>query len=250
MAKNRYYAIDAGGEKRIFESWDECQRFRDQNPRGAQYKGFPTRYEAEKYLGLNAKTAPKYYAVKVGRQTGIFDSWAKCQEQVADYPDAVYRKFPDEDMARRWLSANDKPGSRVKAIAYTDGSFNIDAAIWGYGVYLFDADDPSQRFEYSGSGQKYITARNVAGEIFGAIRAVREAIGLGYKQVVLRYDYEGIEAWATGRWAARKSMTVWYKKTLEELKQQIDISFEKVAAHTGERYNEIVDGIAKRAAGI
>lgn len=35
----------------------------------------------------------KYYAVLRGRQTGIFDSWADCEQQIADFSCAVYRAF-------------------------------------------------------------------------------------------------------------------------------------------------------------
>ena len=37
----------------------------------------------------------KYYAVKNGRQTGIFESWAECEEQVKGFSGAVYKSFKD-----------------------------------------------------------------------------------------------------------------------------------------------------------
>lgn len=35
----------------------------------------------------------KYYVVWEGNQTGIFDSWAKCQLQIKGYPNARYKSF-------------------------------------------------------------------------------------------------------------------------------------------------------------
>ena len=35
--------------------------------------------------------ASKFYAVKVGRQFGIYDTWDKCKEQVDGYPGAKYK---------------------------------------------------------------------------------------------------------------------------------------------------------------
>lgn len=32
------------------------------------------------------------YAVKVGREMGIFDSWQACQAQVNGFPDAQFKK--------------------------------------------------------------------------------------------------------------------------------------------------------------
>ena len=44
-----------------------------------------------------AKT--KFYAVKKGRQTGIFLTWAQCQEQVKGYPGAIFKSFPTKEDA-------------------------------------------------------------------------------------------------------------------------------------------------------
>lgn len=35
----------------------------------------------------------KYYAVLRGRETGIFNSWADCQQQIEDFSGAVYKSF-------------------------------------------------------------------------------------------------------------------------------------------------------------
>ena len=213
MPKYSCYAIIAGGQKRIFSSWDECQAFRDKYPKGAKYKGFATKREAEEFLGLS----------------------------------------PTDETNRAAISSDIPPmklSRRNTAIAYTDGSYNPATKIWGYGVYLYDASNKSDSFEYLDNGSKYNDARNVAGEVFGAVRAIQEAIRLGFKKIVICHDYEGIEAWATGRWAAKKELTMWYQMMLDKYRPKIKISFQKVAAHTGEKYNEIVDGIAKRAAGI
>lgn len=45
--------------------------------------------------------------------------------------------------------------------------------------------------------------RNVAGEMHGAMYAVQWAFENGYSSVVIHYDYEGIEKWATGVWSAK-----------------------------------------------
>ena len=35
----------------------------------------------------------KYYAVKKGKRTGIFQSWEECKASVDGYPGAEYRGF-------------------------------------------------------------------------------------------------------------------------------------------------------------
>ena len=48
----------------------------------------------------------KYYAVKKGRQTGIYTSWPECQKMVSGFPGAVYRSFVDRPAAENWLNSD------------------------------------------------------------------------------------------------------------------------------------------------
>ena len=41
-----------------------------------------------------------------------------------------------------------------------------------------------------------------------------------------------------------------YVKTIQAMKKNIDIYFQKVLAHSGDYYNEVADGLAKKAVGI
>lgn len=41
----------------------------------------------------------KYYVVWDGRETGVFNSWKSCKDQVAGYPGAVYKSFGSEEQA-------------------------------------------------------------------------------------------------------------------------------------------------------
>lgn len=41
----------------------------------------------------------KYYVVWDGRETGVFDSWESCKQQVAGYPRAIYKSFATEEQA-------------------------------------------------------------------------------------------------------------------------------------------------------
>lgn len=45
----------------------------------------------------------KYYAVKKGVKTGVFDSWAKCEPLVKGYPGAIYKAFTSEKDAEDFL---------------------------------------------------------------------------------------------------------------------------------------------------
>ena len=58
------------------------------------------------------------------------------------------------------------------------------------------------------------------------------------------------EKWEKRLWKANKPGTINYVKKIQEYQKQIDISFIKVLAHSGDTYNEIADSLAKKAVGI
>ena len=72
------------------------------------------------------------------------------------------------------------------------------------------------------------TMRNVAGEIKGAEAAVKKAIELGIKELVIYYDYMGIEMWATGAWKRNKAGTIAYHEYIMSVKDKIKLTFVKV----------------------
>ncbi|WP_353962237.1 RNase H1/viroplasmin domain-containing protein [Chlorogloeopsis sp. ULAP01] len=39
----------------------------------------------------------KYYAVFKGRKTGIFTSWAECEEQIKGFSGVLYKSFKTRD---------------------------------------------------------------------------------------------------------------------------------------------------------
>ena len=56
----------------------------------------------------------KIYAVKVGRKTGLFSTWASCEEAVKGYPNASYKSFKTKEEALAWLGGHT---SKKEAIA-------------------------------------------------------------------------------------------------------------------------------------
>lgn len=45
----------------------------------------------------------KIYAVKKGKQAGLFYSWDECKESVRGYPGAEYKGFETEEEAKNYL---------------------------------------------------------------------------------------------------------------------------------------------------
>ena len=69
-------------------------------------------------------------------------------------------------------------------IAYVDGSYKKDSLEYGYGVVLILKDEVIELFG-KGEDPEVAKSRNVTGELFGAIRAISEAIKLKKKRITI-----------------------------------------------------------------
>ena len=49
----------------------------------------------------------KVFAVKRGKTTGLFYSWAECQESVDGYPGAEFKGFSAEEEAKAYLEGKE-----------------------------------------------------------------------------------------------------------------------------------------------
>lgn len=212
--------------------------------------------------------AKKYYAVAKGKTPGIYLTWNDCKAQVDGFSGAVYKGFATMQEAEEFvvrygdrITAADKqknmqPDDNTEPIstdthlvAYVDGSYEHSMRQYAYGCVLVLAED-TVTLNGSGNEEDYVTMRNVAGEILGSEHAIRWAVEHGYSSITIYYDYEGIEKWANGIWKANKAGTQRYKEFVAKQREKIDISFSKVAAHTGVKYNEMADQLAKAALGL
>ena len=194
----------------------------------------------------------KYYAVKNGRVPGIYNSWAECQKQIHGFKNASYKSFTTRKEAEEFISDKKEiPQMEHGLIAYVDGSFNAKKKVYGYGAVLIDGQQVIKRLYGHGDTEECIYSRNVAGEIFGALAAVKYAVEHPeYDGIVIYYDYMGIEKWAIGEWKANKKLTQYYADKMAKYRKQLPIVFMKVEAHTGDFYNEQADQLAKKAVGI
>ena len=197
----------------------------------------------------------KVYAVKKGKNTGIFYQWEECRKAVDGYPGAEYKGFPTVQEAKNYLGITEEGEADVppagatsgeSLLAYVDGSYDDTLKKYAFGCVFILAD--GRIFTQFGNGDKEqsLQHRNVTGEMLGAMYAVKTAMLNGFQKVELRYDYQGIEKWVTGEWRSKTELTQKYAKAMREWGTKIQISFTKVAAHTNVKYNELADRMAKQ----
>ena len=134
---------------------------------------------------------------------------------------------------------------------YTDGSYNAETAKYGSGFIILLNGKRIMYGEKAGDVPKYAVSRNVAGEIFAVLNALEQAVILKAEEVVIHYDYEGLEKWANGEWKTNKELTVMYAEKVNQYRKNgMKIYFVHEKAHTGIEYNELADKIAKRSVGL
>ena len=211
----------------------------------------------------------KFYAVYKGKSGNpkILNSWDECKAEVIGCKGAIYKSFKTELEAIEFLKLNSQGKANIKKtndsdinekidletsglVIYVDGSFSLEKKNFSYG--LIAIDNGKEIYEDFGCGvdEDAVSLRNVAGEVLGALKAVEYAIENNYKSVTIVFDYQGIESWAIGTWKRNKKLTMDYHEKMQEYKKKINIKFVKVKGHSGDKYNEIVDKLAKKALGI
>ena len=197
--------------------------------------------------------AEKYYAVKKGLKTGIFRTWDECKASVNGYSGAVYKSFQSEEEARSFLGLNGQKEEGVQnpccVEIYVDGSYNSATGEFSYGMVVL-LGGQEETYSQSFRDEELATMRNVAGEIKGAEAAMQYALDHGIREIAIYHDYEGIAKWCLGEWKTNKEGTKAYKAFYDKAKSRVKIRFVKVAGHSGNKYNDMADELAKEALGI
>jgi ribonuclease HI len=213
----------------------------------------------------------KFYAVAVGRSTGIFTDWTTAEKQVKGFAAAKFKSFPTKAEAEAWLQspvyAKKEPSLLQESksvvpqqqcdpeaiVVYTDGGSINNPGPGGYGIVIERA---GKRQEISG-GFRHTTNNRM--EMMAAIVGLRELQNCG-KKVFLYSDSSYLVNGITKGWARKWRSKGWRKgdgeqvlnidlwKELLELLDGVDVLFNWVKGHAGNELNERCDRLAVSAA--
>jgi viroplasmin and RNaseH domain-containing protein len=198
----------------------------------------------------------KYYGVKVGRISGIYQTWDECKKQVIGYPGALYKGFTSLQEAQEYvagglLSVSSTADLTDRLLAesgryydiYVDGSYVNKQYSWAFVVY-----DGTQIIHTSsglGKDSEAAAIHNVAGELEAAVQAMRWADEQEVDYIIIHHDYIGISEWATGKWKTNNQFTKAYAQFASKYLHKV--KFNKVSGHTGIEGNELADKLARSA---
>lgn len=199
----------------------------------------------------------------------FYDSWEACKPQVKGVSGIRYRGFPDRKHAEEFLGiipsdhGLDMPNDTLfrdkevenTLIIYVDGSFQEGTPYAGWAWVALTHHNQKDTLVGEGYGitTEPALSRNIDGEITAVLESVKwvenylptQQSDWQKTKVVVLYDYQGIESWAMGKWKAKTLISQHYQK--EMLPYRNYIHFHKVSAHSGKKWNEYVDRLAKGA---
>ena len=183
----------------------------------------------------------KFYAIKSPNESKIVMTWAECEKLTHGVKGVLFKSFGSRAEAEAWISGMEAPvpdGIRV----FVDGSFSPNFPKSGWAFVVTENDKEIAR----GSGITAFAAesRNIDGEVMASFQAMRW-LDANDKSGVICHDYEGIARWAKGEWQAKSNIAKRYVAAAQPYLHRV--SFEKVEAHTGVKWNELVDKLAKEA---
>lgn len=194
----------------------------------------------------------KFYAVKVGKKPGVYETWADCQSQISGFSGAVYKGFATKEEAMAFVGEGENKQEKyedTQAVAYVDGSYDSVTNAFSYGVVFF-YNGQEMHFSKKIIDDDLAEMNNVAGEIKGAEAAIQYCLDNNITSVTIYHDYEGIAKWCNGDWKAKKAGTIAYANFYKEVSSKVRVQFVKVKGHSGDQYNELADKLAKKALGI
>jgi ribonuclease HI len=199
----------------------------------------------------------KFYGVKVGRNTGVFETWAACEDAVKGYPGAQYKGFTGRGAAEVYAGITPKeevaPQSTVNSkvvTIYTDGACSGNPGPGGWGCILMLGE---YKKEHSG----YIpAATNNKMELTAAIKGLQHLTRPCTVELYTDSQYliNGIDQWISG-WKAKgwktcdgkpvKNQELWIE--LDKLASIHKIKWNYVKGHASNKYNNRCDELATSA---
>lgn len=227
------------------------------------------KYE-KKYKKNKIKNNP-YYVGEINNTIYIFSKSnykkqpkenKKIFKEILGYENACkYRDILNKEKKNKQNSKKKNKSKQVSEIIknknlknidiYVDGSFRTQDKTFSYGFAFIKNDKILQSSSERIKSEKYLRYKNVWAELKAATVAVETAKKIGYSNINLYYDFQGIEIFLDKDYSrAISPFKILQRKYQEEMlghMKDININFVKVKAHSGNKFNNYVDKLCKKA---
>ena len=186
----------------------------------------------------------KIYAVYDNGKIEFFNAWADCLKRIHKQSNILYKGFSNQKLANDWVfkleSSKLAPSDSIKI--YVDGSFNPQYKYAGWGWIAIH--NQKAIAENHGITNKPALSRNIDGEIEATIQASQWA-SKQYPSFIIVHDYIGLAHWFLGTWKIQSEIAHYYVDKMQDYKGKV--FFEKVVAHSGNKWNNRADELAKKS---
>lgn len=207
-----------------------------------QSKIIPTSYREYSVALQIARlgTVTLYYSPKKDRYKLVSNN---LDDQIRQTVEQIWQSLPATTviMPRQVLTA-----PRTAYQAFVDGSFNEDRHVVGYGAIILH--DQQEVIRLSGRAHTPSRSKQIGGELTAVTQVLRWCEEQTIPQIDIYYDYKGIEMWATGKWQAKQALTQAYREDVQS--SAVTVFWHKVKSHSGVRWNEIADQLARQGANL
>lgn len=214
----------------------------------------------------------KYYAVRHGKNTGIYRTWAECKAQVDGFTGARYKSFTTKEEAEAFMKGHDSykaksPRKNVniedfEVVVYTDGGSRNHGNVKG--GHVKNDDKAAWAYHISVDGETYegtdgeLGATNNRMEIMALIESIKRlnALSLNDRKIIFVLDSQYVlnavnRGWLNG-WKKRGfkkadgstpiNVELW--RELDKLLPTIsDKTFEWTKGHANNVGNNRVDSL-------
>lgn len=251
-----YVVVSKDDEISIYQTWDECFKKVNGVSGNKGYKKF--RSEEEFVNFVSGKTGFSSEEIAVLYSNGNINTGGV----VLDFSKLMnIEKRETTNTQAKQVKVVDFPENAP--YFYVDGSYNSNTGEYGSGIVIVKNGVVIGEFSESNFDEEFSKLMNVAGEVTAARLSIGIAEEKGLKEIVICYDYKGIELWAINEkysgirsfsheapWKANKEGTKEYKECMFDAHKKIKIHFKKIKAHSGNIFNDRADELARNAIGL
>lgn len=202
-----------------------------------------------------------YYAVRNGRNPGIYNTWDECNEQVSGFKGAIFKKFKSYEEARNYVNNIENNTVAKEEIIERDGCIYVDGSYgshthgfgWGSVINGYDGCDlipychenglindlnikpvilPVGRRVVIVSKFEDVTQQNNGAELLSAVVALRLAIFLKTRGIIIKRIYT--DSSTVLHWSKRLNnsnldpIKIHYINELIHLTREFDGTLEKI----------------------